>query len=160
MLAAWSLAATCKPTPSCPDADGRVSRLRYWLTADCSLLSRTLRARPVCCLLNTDYCRLRPALAATPFRVPHCDLQTGNWSFAQARGRPARPTSPRIRSPLSCPPNLRTRTPVVWLVNQGLPGRIQQPHLPVAMHASRLVSFIPNRLASALVDPWGTRSNV
>jgi hypothetical protein len=44
--------------------------------------------------------------------------------------------------------------------NQGFPGKIQEPDLPVAMWTSSFLFLIPNRSASALVHPKGTRSNV
>ena len=62
----------------------------------------------------------------------------------------------RVRSLLLCPPNSHTS---YVAVNQGLPDRIQEPDFPVAMWTSRFLSFIPNRSASALVHPRGTRSN-
>ena len=55
------------------------------------------------------------------------------------------------------PPNLHTS---YVAVNRGLPDRIHKPDFPVAMWASSLLFFIPNRSASALVHPRGTRSNV
>jgi|GEM_PF-3473562 len=45
-------------------------------------------------------------------------------------------------------------------LNQGFPDKIQEPDLPVAMWTSSFLFFIPNRSASALVHPKGTRSNV
>ena len=63
----------------------------------------------------------------------------------------------RSRSLSLCPPNSHTS---YVAVNQGLPDRIQEPDFPVAMRASRFPFFIPNRSASALVHPEGTRSNV